>query len=68
MAKRQRKHNGAVVKLCNSVVAEISDLRLEESTKANYFGKIRRITLFVKEKYPAGVVSEELQVPIKMGT
>ena len=54
MAKRQRKHNGAVVKLCNSVVAEISDLRLEESTKANYFGKIRRITLFVKEKYPAG--------------
>lgn len=68
MSKKQKKrHCGAVVSLLNPVAAQISDLRLEESTKSNYSGKIRRIVLFVKEKDPAGILEDELLVPMKMG-
>ena len=56
-----------MVNVSNPVAALISDLRLEESTKANYTGKIGRIVAYMKHVHPDGIQDNKLAVPMSLG-
>lgn len=59
---RARRNRAATIgsPITDSTAAQITNLRLEESTKNNYRGKVRRIVMFLNEKNPNAVTSDGL--------
>ena len=70
MSNRQRNRGAGVVvgPIDDAVAAEITGLRLEEETKSNYRGKIKRVQLFLAEKNINALDDERtLRVPMHKG-